>query len=222
MYSTKKKSELPSLITVAGLIGAGKTSLADALGNFISSNFEDLKVQVHHESVDNNKLLAKFYQDMKRWGFSLQVDLLTQRHRQLQQINWNCADCNIEDRFMDEDHVFANVLVKQGNMDEDEFQIYERMVMTYENHVKRPDLIVFLDVSAEKSLERIMSRGRQMENGIPLDYLQLLHAEYQLFIKEMSKKIPVIRISWEEFQETPDVAALILDRWKNKCFNITE
>lgn len=221
MYSTRKKSELPTLITVAGLIGAGKTTLAKALWEHISTNYAH-SAQVHYESVDTNDLLPLFYQDMKRWGFALQVSLLTQRHRQLQQINWNNAECNIEDRFMDEDHVFATTLLKQGNMDEVEFGIYEKMVEIYENHVKRPDLVVFLDVSAEKSYERIASRGRTMEKGIPLEYLRALHTEYKLFIKEVSKKIPVICISWEEFQETPDVAALIMDRWKTKCFNITE
>ncbi len=221
MYSSKKVADFPALITVAGLIGAGKTTLADALGQFIFLN-HTRSVKVHHEDVDTNDLLPLFYQDMGRWGFALQVSLLTQRHRQLQMINWGGAECNVEDRFMDEDHVFATTLLKQGNMTQQEFDIYERMVQTYENHVKRPDLIVFLDVSAEKSYERIHLRGRPMEEGIPLAYLQALHAEYKLFIKEVSKKIPVVRISWEEFKETPNVALLIMERWKSGCFNLTE
>ena len=76
---------------------------------------------------------------MKRWGFALQVSLLTQRHAQLQRINWNEKPYHIEDRFIDEDHVFATTLFKQKLMSDVEFNIYKRMVETYENYTKRPD-----------------------------------------------------------------------------------
>jgi deoxyadenosine/deoxycytidine kinase len=218
MYSSQRASlshELPQKITMAGLIGAGKTTLANKLG-------EHLGAKVHHEAVDTNDLLPLFYADMKRWGFALQVALLTQRHAQLQRINWDPFKIHIEDRFMDEDHVFATTLLQQGNMTDIEFRIYEEIVETYENHARHPDLVVFLDVSVDKSLERIRERGREMEQGIPREYLETLHAEYQKFIRHVSKRIPVIRITWEEFRETEDVAELIVDRWRNKCFNVTE
>lgn len=220
MYSSETDQHpYPRLISMAGLIGAGKTTLADYLCRYIGT---DISV-VHHEAVDTNELLPLFYEDMGRWGFALQVSLLNQRHSQLQRINWADEEIkvHIEDRFMEEDHIFATTLWKQGKMSDIEFKIYENMVKTYENYAKRPDLIVFLDVSPEKSAERIAERGRSMESSIPMDYLRALHDEYQLFIKWISKKIPVIRITWEEYMDTPQVAELIMDRWKNKAFNIT-
>ena len=213
MYS--KEVTYPEFITFAGLIGAGKTTLADKLALHLNA-------KVHHESVDTNDLLPLFYGDMSRWGFALQVSLLTQRHTQLQQINWDPHEIHVEDRFMDEDHVFATTLLKQGNMTQIEYDIYQNMVETYEKHVKRPDLIVFLDVSPEISLQRIRDRGRPMEQSIPVEYLKTLHREYQTFIKWISKRIPVVKITWEEYKETEHVAKLIMDRWTNKCFNITE
>ena len=218
----KMNGGFPKHVSIAGLIGAGKTTLADSLGAFFGSLVGHNNVAVHHESVDTNDILHLFYADMKEWGFPLQCTLLTQRHTQQQRIAWNDVPYNIEDRFMDEDHVFATVLWKQGNMDKHKFRIYRDMVLTYERHVKRPDLIVFLDVSAEVSMERIKKRGRRMESNIPLEYLQALEQEYKLFIKEISKKIPVIRVTWEEFQETKNVADLIVSRWSTKCFNLTE
>ena len=38
-------------------------------------------------------------------------------------------------------------------------------------------------------------RSRNMEAGIPLDYLQSLYDAYEEFIKEISHVIPVIRVS---------------------------
>ncbi len=222
MYNeSQDPNTLPNFITIAGIIGAGKTTLADNLGKYLSSRVGVNNVQIHHEKVDTNELLPLFYKDMKRWGFALQVSLLTQRHRQLQRINWSETLYHIEDRFMDEDHVFAATLLKQGNMTNLEHNIYKGMVSTYEKHVSRPDLIVFLDVTAETSFDRIKNRGREMEQNISLNYLESLHNEYQLFIKHISKKIPVIQITWEQFQETEDVAKLIIDLWDRKCFNIT-
>ena len=41
-------------------------------------------------------------------------------------------------------------------------------------------LVVFLDVTPEKSIERIAKRGREMEKGISLEYLKTLHTFFSL------------------------------------------
>ena len=90
MYSEAQDfNGLPKYISISGMIGVGKTTLADNLGKYLSSKVGKSNVEIHHEKVDTNEVLSLFYEDMKRWGFSLQVSLLTQRHRQLQRINWS-------------------------------------------------------------------------------------------------------------------------------------
>ena len=49
-------------ISIAGLIGAGKTTLAKALGDVLG-------LPVHYEPVTDNVYLEDFYKDMKRYGF---------------------------------------------------------------------------------------------------------------------------------------------------------
>lgn len=51
------------LIVLAGTIGAGKSSLAAALG-------EHLGTEVFYESVDNNPVLDLYYQDPKNMPFT--------------------------------------------------------------------------------------------------------------------------------------------------------
>lgn len=68
-------------ISISGMIGAGKTTLADALG-------EKLSLPVYHEPVADNAYLADFYKDKLRYGFPLQVYLLNRRFQQHQQIIW--------------------------------------------------------------------------------------------------------------------------------------
>ena len=68
-------------IGISGLIGAGKTTLAEALA-------EKLGLPVHYEPVIDNVYLADFYEDMSKYAFPLQVFLLNKRFKQQQQIVW--------------------------------------------------------------------------------------------------------------------------------------
>jgi deoxyadenosine kinase len=49
-------------IGIAGMIGAGKSTLAKALG-------EHLDVPVYYEPVEDNEYLADFYRDTARYAF---------------------------------------------------------------------------------------------------------------------------------------------------------
>jgi deoxyadenosine/deoxycytidine kinase len=66
-------------IGIAGNIGAGKTSLCQAL----SKNFG---WDVHYEDTTNNPYLNDFYYDMDRWSFNLQVYFLSSRFKQILEI----------------------------------------------------------------------------------------------------------------------------------------
>lgn len=68
-------------IGISGLIGAGKTTLAEALA-------AKLGLPVYYEPVIDNVYLSDFYNDMKKYAFPLQVYLLNKRFKQQQQIVW--------------------------------------------------------------------------------------------------------------------------------------
>jgi deoxyadenosine kinase len=73
----------------------------------------------------------------------------------------------------------------------------------------RPNIIVYLDLSPETSMERIRERSRGVESGITLDYLRTLREEYELFIGDIARMVPVIRVSWEEYRDAEEMAAVI-------------
>ncbi len=68
-------------IGISGLIGAGKTTLAEALA-------AKLGLPVYYEPVIDNVYLQDFYLDMEKYSFPLQVFLLNKRFKQQQQIVW--------------------------------------------------------------------------------------------------------------------------------------
>jgi len=188
-------------IGIAGLIGAGKTTLATALA-------KHLDVPVYYEPVKDNEYLADFYADTAKYAFATQIYLLNRRFQQHQEIIWRGGG-GVQDRTIYEDAVFAKTLVNLGLMDERDYRTYLDLFKHMSNFMCRPHIIVYLDLSPETSMERIKMRSRDVESGISLDYLQMLHQEYETFIQSVSRTIPVIRVSWEKYRNAEEMAAVI-------------
>jgi deoxyadenosine kinase len=129
-------------IGISGLIGAGKSTLATALA-------KELNLPVYYEPVIDNEYLADFYLDMQKYSFQLQVYLLNKRFKQQQQIIWE-GKGGVQDRTIYEDSVFARMLRDSGHMDERDFRTYMELFGNMSNFMKKPNVIVHLDVSPEE------------------------------------------------------------------------
>ena len=197
--ATENLQEL--FIGIAGLIGAGKSTLATALG-------EHLNMPVYYEPVADNEYLADFYRDTKKYSFATQIYLLNRRFQQHQEIIWRGGG-GVQDRTIYEDAVFAKTLVDQNLMDERDYRTYLQLFRHMSNFMCRPSLIVYLDLSPESSMERIEERSRGVESGIKIEYLRGLRREYERFIAQISRTVPVVRVHWEEFRDAQEVAEVI-------------
>ena len=147
------------MIVLAGTIGAGKSSLAQALG-------EHLGTEVFYEAVDNNPVLDLYYQDPKKYAFLLQIYFLNKRFESIKLAYRQ--DNNILDRSIFEDELFLNLNYKNGNVTKVELDIYKELLSNMLEELegmpkKRPDLLVYIDVSFETMLSRIIQRGRSFE-----------------------------------------------------------
>ena len=197
-------------IGIAGLIGAGKTTLADALG-------EHLGLPVYYEPVADQAYLEDFYRDTARYAFSTQIYLLNRRFQQHQEIIWRGTG-GVQDRTIYEDAVFAKTLVQQGLMEERDYKTYLQLFRHMSNFMCRPSLIVYLDLSPETSLERVRSRARDVETGISLEYLTALRDNYEAFIQDISRLVPVVRVNWEEFRDAETMASMIEKEYLGTSF----
>ena len=196
-----------NFIGISGLIGAGKTTLAKALGKV-------LNLPVYYEPVIENEYLEDFYRDMKRYSFSFQIYLLNCRFRQHQQVLWNGTG-GIQDRTLYEDSIFAKVLYEEGNMEEREYKTYLNLFKSMSNFMKKNTLIIHLDCKPEESLERIKKRARGCETGITLEYLAKLYNGYEEFIKQISKVIPVLRVNYSKFKSAEEMAEIIKKEYES-------
>ena len=99
-----------SFIGIAGMIGAGKSTLGTALA-------KHLNLPAYYEPVDDNAYLDDFYRDTKTYAFATQIYLLNRRFQQHQEIIWRGGGA-VQDRTIYEDAVFARMLVKLNLMEE--------------------------------------------------------------------------------------------------------
>jgi deoxyadenosine kinase len=197
-------------IGIAGMIGAGKSTLATALG-------KHLDIDVYYEPVDNNEYLADFYRDTKRYSFATQIYLLNRRFQQHQEIIWRGRSA-VQDRTIYEDSIFAKMLAKTGLMEERDYRTYIDLFRNMSNFMCKPNVIIYLDVSPERSMERIKARSRGVESGITIEYLKALHDGYAEFVADISRVIPVIQVDYDRFPTVEEMARVILSDYLDHSF----
>lgn len=199
-----------AFIGIAGLIGAGKTTLATALG-------EHLNLEVHFEPVIDNEYLDDFYRETARYAFPMQIYLLNRRFQQHQEIIWR-GNGGVQDRTIYEDAIFAKTLRDQGFMDQRDYETYLALFRHMSNFMCRPHVIIYLDVAPETSLARIHERDRSCESTVSLEYLQQLYDNYEEFLVEIARLIPVLRVKWEEFIQVDALADTITQEYNRGSF----
>lgn len=181
------------MIVLAGVIGAGKSSLTSILAEHLGS-------QAFYEGVEENPILPLYYQDMKRYTFLLNVYLLNAR---LSQINKAVKIPNsVIDRSIYEDKLFFKMNTDAGTADKTEYDIYSSLVDNMLEDIpntpsKKPELLIYIRVPYDVMLKRIKKRGREYEqittDPTLADYYQRLikyyHSWYQKY--DMSPKIKI-------------------------------
>ena len=93
------------LITLAGPIGVGKSSMTKLLS-------ELLETKAVYEPVEDNPLLENFYADKKKYGFLFQIDMLSKRFELIQEAM--SVKNGILDRSIYEDSIFLKQLYDEG------------------------------------------------------------------------------------------------------------
>jgi deoxyadenosine/deoxycytidine kinase len=163
-------------ICVSGVIGAGKTTFIDRVA-------KELCADTYLENVED-PLLPLMYEDPKRWAFSLQMSLLNDKFNTMQDANRDKTNAIIE-RTIYEDKVFSYNHYLLDNFTRNEWKLYNKIYETYVSQLAPPDLMIFLSIPDELSLERIADRNRYFEQDPALkQYYLKLNKEYRRFYEE--------------------------------------
>ncbi|WP_296700999.1 deoxynucleoside kinase [Algoriphagus sp.] len=201
-------------IAVSGNIGSGKTTLTEKLAKHYGWKAE-------FESVENNPYLPDFYEDMKRWAFHLQVYFLNSRFNQIKKIQENKYDF-IQDRTIYEDaYIFAANLHKSGLMTERDYENYRSLFDSMIDHVKAPDLLIYLKADIPKLVGQIEKRGRTYETTMRIDYLKNLNQHYEQWIDNYKEgKLLIIDVNQLDFVENPDDFSFVVEKVDREIFGL--
>lgn len=197
-----------AVISIAGTVGIGKSTLTSALANALQYN-------TSFEKVEGNPYLDLFYNDFERWSFHLQIYFLAERFKEQKRIFENQQGF-IQDRSIYEDTgIFANMLYEKGNMTKTDYDTYtslfDSMILT--PYFPKPDLLIYLDAPLSEVLERVAARGREMEKQTPIDYWRELHNRYVDWIDNFTE-CPVLKININEYDliNNPDSISVVTDK----------
>ena len=174
-------------ISIEGNIGAGKSYLIEAVRKFIKHTrivAEPLEIWNNIKFKDGEDILTKFYGNMKRYGFLMQINCLGTKLRQIREAN----QINIvtERSFETDRRVFSEALMSDELMDPAEIEVYDNLkVAICEIGNILPTCYIYLRVDPEVCLERIKKRGRESEKTITLEYLQKIHKYHEEWLMDI-------------------------------------
>jgi deoxyadenosine/deoxycytidine kinase len=211
-----------TVLVISGMIGIGKTSVAELLGR-------ELGTEVFYESVDDNPILPLFYTSSdeeiqaKRYPFLLQLYFLQTRFQAIKEAYKE--DNNVLDRSIYEDWYFCKVNHDLGRISDLEFQVYEGLLDEMMKEIdglpykKAPDLMIYLKASFETVMFRIGLRGRDFEQDQNLiEYYRTLWKDYDEWVNKYydASEVLVIDMDNTDVVNNPEDAKRLVEEVKEK------
>ncbi|MHC4843943.1 MAG: 2-amino-4-hydroxy-6-hydroxymethyldihydropteridine diphosphokinase, partial [Planctomycetota bacterium] len=174
------------LISIAGIIGVGKTTLAEIITKELGGN---LLLEPYAE----NPFLPGLYAGNKEFALASQIYFLTSRTEQLSSDNLEKSTIHIADYIFEKELIYAHHF-----LDEKQLDLYQKTNKQISTKVTRPVLVIYLQDTVTNCLKRIHKRNRPYEQKIQPDFLQSLSDAYQKLFNDW-KISPLIRISMDQF-----------------------
>ena len=187
-------SDRPQLVSIAGVIGAGKTTLAEGLRDIFG--FKLIK-----EAYDTNPFLPKVYAGQKSLALDSQLYFLLSRCEQLRPDGFAPDSVAVSDYIMDKEMIYARIW-----LDAVQFEIYRKINAVMSKTVAEPSIAIYLKLSPQKCLQRIKQRSRPYEQGIDLNFLEKLHIGYEKLFERFNR-CPVITLDADsvDFRRSDEV-----------------
>ena len=201
MLASVSEEEEYDMVVIEGVVGVGKSSLMNILATQGYEAFE--------EPVVDNPVLDKFYHDRTRYSFPLQVFFLNKRFEHIKQAK--DVSRAVMDRSIYGDAIFARMLNLSKEMSDEEFQIYTELLTNMLEHVHKPKLMVYLEISVDEAMRRIQKRGRDYEQIVEREYWEKLNTEYTHYFNEYELS-PILKINVDnlDFENNPEDREYVL------------
>ncbi|NNE27667.1 MAG: deoxynucleoside kinase [Saprospiraceae bacterium] len=169
-------------ICIEGNIGSGKTSLVEKLCSDISG-------RALLEQFENNPFLPLFYQNPERYAFTVELFFMTERFKQLQNID---ATPDLFTEYLISDFSFIKTqLFARKNLQEEEYRLFQMLFSVLNNQFTKPDIMVYLHRDIEFLIQNIAQRDRAYEKDLKPEYLKKIQDSYFEYLRNITS-FPVL------------------------------
>ena len=182
---------LPQLVSVAGIIGVGKTTVTKKLSDLLGC-------KRLLEAYDKNPFLSDVYAGKKELALDSQLFFLTHRAEQLNHNALAQGQIALSDYVFDKELIYARRLLNAQQLDS-----YEKIYPTSSTKITAPVLVIYLTDSVQNCLQRIHKRNRPYEQKIEPKFLENLSSDYEHLFSNW-KTCPVIRKQMSKPDYTKD------------------
>lgn len=195
-----------TVISLEGQISSGKTTFLKRLNELYPNEFVTVQEPVDEwvKPIDGDmSMLMKYYTDTDRFAGSFQLYALITRIKSVIDAmeKMNTGGILVFERSPISDlQCFCKVGVEDGKINKHEYEIYRLYYEFFMKYIDiiTPDIIVYLRVTPEIAMERLLIRKRKEEVGVTMEYLTKLHHAHEKMYKELPNGIYKILIDAEK------------------------
>jgi len=176
----------PQLVSIAGNIGVGKTTLANCLQAQFGGD-------VLYEPYDTNPFLPDVYAGKAELALDSQLHFLVHRAQQLKRAALTDGNAYFSDYLFEKELVYAESL-----LDARQWELYQRIYEPFAAMIVAPSLVLYMQDSSDRCLTRIQRRNRSYEQGIQTSFLDGLSQAYDRLIEHW-RRSPVLHLDIAKF-----------------------
>lgn len=172
------------IVTIEGIIGAGKTTLA----NHLHQKLKQLGIHSHliaEPTPKDNLWLERYYSDQRRYAFQTQLSMFLHRLRHHEMAASQEDVVILMDRSLVGDKSFAYAQHLAGFMDSDEFDLYNEVYRAMIGDLKI-DLCIVVQCEIELAQDAVKSRATSESEvqGVTPEYQSHLQEGLDLALKD--------------------------------------
>ena len=222
-----------TIISIEGNIGSGKSTLLTHLKlwakeecyNNIYFALEPVDDWSKISDKNGETVLSKFYKDQEKYAFSFQMMAFITRYNKIKMLideilsknKTNDKHIIITERCLYTDkYVFAKMLYHDKKIDEVNFKIYNSWFHTFAKELPISK-IIYVNTPFKICDERIKSRNRDGESGIPIEYLERCEKYHLTMIEKMLSEN---NVKYHSINGKEDINNYkVLETWLNEIKN---